>query len=330
MLRSVEKRRDKDARFFKPTALVAVIDGIADGSLSPADIDPDRVVERFDSYLRDILPERASSGWRPFWHLSRDGAWIFEREQHVVGPEDFGTQRKPNSRRELMAKIDRVFVPPALRHYWRDPGARGELRAAVIAMLDADDPDSRLVADRLRAFGNGGSADQAGAAEDDAEIGGALARDDAGLIMSRGLSVHGVAGGKGQGFRTSLQARRAVELHAMATVRVALESEGWSVTDMSLSESYDLLGKRDVELCHVEVKGTVGSGERVIVTRAEVAFARRNPGTMRLAVVSEIMLVPGGAKALVAEGGRLRMIAPWMPEDMDLEAISFFCAVPID
>ncbi len=29
MLRSVEKRRDKDARFFKPTALIAVIDGIA-------------------------------------------------------------------------------------------------------------------------------------------------------------------------------------------------------------------------------------------------------------------------------------------------------------
>lgn len=34
MLWSIEKRRDRDARFFQPTDLIAVVDGIADDSLT--------------------------------------------------------------------------------------------------------------------------------------------------------------------------------------------------------------------------------------------------------------------------------------------------------
>lgn len=318
MLMSMEKRRDKDARFFKPTALIAVIDGITDGSLTPSDIDPGHVIQRFDAYLRYILPERASSGWRPFWHLSRDGAWIFEREQRVVGPEDFATQRKPNSRRELIAKIDHVYVPPRTRRYWRDPSARAELRDAVIAMLEADDADSRLVAARLRTTRS----------HDLSEAATEPAFDWEGVSFPS-LDAPG-SGGRGQGFRGSLLARRAVEAHAMTLARAELEREGWIVTDVSLTQSYDLHCERDGAICHVEVKGTVGLGDRIIVTRSEVAFARDHPDTMRLIVVGDITLVSPCDDEVSAQGGRPRMISPWAPQVADLEPISYFCLVRTD
>lgn len=97
MLTSVEKRRDVDARFYKPTCLVAVIDGIADGSLAPSGLELDRDVARFASYLGELFPERASLAWRPFWHLSRDGAWIFTRDGRLVGPEDFRPSESPTA-----------------------------------------------------------------------------------------------------------------------------------------------------------------------------------------------------------------------------------------
>jgi hypothetical protein len=124
MLRSVEKRRDVDARFYKPTCLLAVIDGIGDASLAPSDLDPERVFGRFKDYLLPLFPERAGLGWRPFWHLCRDGAWIFGKEGRVIVPEDFGRERKPNSRRALMSKIDQVALPPS-------PGLRSAAWQAI-------------------------------------------------------------------------------------------------------------------------------------------------------------------------------------------------------
>ena len=57
---------------------------------------------------------------------------------------------------------------------------------------------------------------------------------------------------------------------------------GWSVGDVSLSESYDLRCTRQGEELHVEVKGTTSQGERVLLTRNEVAHAREwYPGVAR-------------------------------------------------
>ncbi len=116
----------------------------------------------------------------------------------------------------------------------------------------------------------------------------------------------------------------------MMVARAELEREGWFITDVSLTHSYDLHGERDGAVCHVEVKGTVGPGDRVIVTRAEVAFARHHADTMRLIVVGDITLVSSGYNEVLAQGGRVRMVSPWVPHDVDLEAISYFCIVRTD
>ena len=65
MLRSVEKRRDVDARFYKPTCLLAVIDGIGDASLAPCDLDPERVFGRFKDYPAAAVSRARRPGLAP-------------------------------------------------------------------------------------------------------------------------------------------------------------------------------------------------------------------------------------------------------------------------
>jgi hypothetical protein len=308
MLARVEKRRDVDARYYKPVCLIAVIDGIADGSLAPSDIEPDRVVARFAAYVGNLFPGRAALGWRPFWHLSRDGAWIFTREGRLVGPEDFKKQRKPDSRRELMSKIDMVAVPPTLRCHWRSASDRAELRAAVIAMLRRDNEDCRLIADHL-------------------DTGVALAetlREDAEIVPA---SDGKLPGGR-QGFRRSLAARRAVEARGMAVATALLTAQGWTVEDVCTKRCYDLHCERGLDRLFVEVKGTTGAGAEIQLTAGEVAFATRNQDEMILIVVAGIKLKEEGGEA-TASGGHAHLLPQWAPAPGDLDPISYHCRLQL-
>jgi hypothetical protein len=307
MLLSVEKRRDRDARFFKPTCLLAVIDGIDDASLSPSDLDAEKVVARFSSYLSEILPDRADSGWRPFWHLSRDGAWAFSKAGRIVGPENFRTQRKPNSRRELMTKIDHVFVPSAERIFWLDPAARRELRASVIAMLEADDADCRLVAAHLRQF-----------------------QHDPDFIPMMGVpSPTGGATDRtaSQGFLSSPLIRKGIEDRAMLIAIALLEQDRWRVEDVSARRSYDLYCTRGDQVRYVEVKGTTGLGEQILLTANEVAFAHGHRENMILIIVSNIAVELDAAGSVVATGGIARLLEGWAPDAAALRPITFSCDV---
>ena len=307
MLRSIEKRRDRGARFFRPTCLLAVIDGIGDGSLSASDIDPDTVVARFANYLGELLPTRADSGWRPFWHLSRDGAWIFTQAGRIVGPDDFRTQRKPNSRRELMSRIDHVFVPSEARSYWRDTSARAELRAAIIVMLEADDADCRLVAAHLKMSSTLDYGARSGATD---------------------ASIAPLAPKKsGQGFRGSKEIRRAVEDRAMTIAAEQLARDRWQVENVSAQRSYDLHCSRGDETLFVEVKGTAGVGDQIILTANEVTFAQQNRAKMLLIIVSGISLAIDSNGTIVASGGNARSIGNWAPSNTSLRPISYFCAI---
>lgn len=307
MLARIEKRRDVDARFYKPACLTAVIDGIADGSLAPSDIEPERVIARFASYIVDLFPERAALGWRPFWHLTRDGAWIFTHEGRIVGPEDFKRQRKPNSKSELMAKIDLVSVPPELRAHWRSASDRAELRAALIAMLRRDNEDCRRVADRL-------NRDWLPAP-----------RDSEGPETGTGRPARAAGGGR-QGFMRSTPAKLAVEARAMEVARGLLSDRDWDVEDVSTRQCYDLHCERGGETMFVEVKGTTGTGDEVQLTAGEVAFAVRNRPAMMLIVVSGIALEEHDGKA-VATGGRATVLERWAPAPGDLDPISYHCRV---
>lgn len=308
MLARVAKRRDVDARFYKPTCLIAVIDGIADGSLAPSDLEPDRVVARFEDYLRDLFPERATLGWRPFWHLSRDGAWIFSKEGQLVGPEDFKRQRKPNSRRELMTKIDLVSVPQALRHHWRSAADRAELRAAVIAMLRRDNDDCRRVADLL----------------DDGEPVSSFEPEL--LTEAAGAARSGLRGG--QGFLRSAGARRAVETRAMAVAESILANQGWAAENVSTRRCYDFHCRRGDETLYVEVKGTTGAADQIQLTAGEVAFAARNRPQMMLIVVTGVALAEQGGEP-VATGGLAHILSPWAPDPGDLDPISYRCRLEL-
>lgn len=305
MLRSVEKRRDVDARYYKPVCLLAVIDGIADGSLAPSDLDPERVRERFRRYVAPIFPDRAEMGWRPFWHLSRDGAWIFEHQGRVVGPEDFKRQRKPNSPRELLSRTDHVFVPGTLREFWRSSAARDELRAAVVEMLTRDNEDCR----RLAAF---------------------LAAPAISAAMISPIEL-GVADADSeaprQGFRTSLVARQAIEHHAMEIVAQHLAHQGWQVEDVSARRSYDFHATRVEQDLYVEVKGTTGTGDQVLLTAAEVAFAKEHQPQMLLVVVSGIHLTMDAAGNATASEGETLFYENWAPGPGTLSPISFFCTL---
>jgi len=304
MLRSVEKRRDVDARFYKPTCMIAVIDGIGDGSLAPLDLDPDRLIERFRLYLMPLFPDRASLGWRPFWHLSRDGAWIFSQAARRVTPEDFGRERKPNSRRALMTRIDHVTVPPGTRPFWRSAAARAELRDALIDMLRRDDEPSRRVAQRL------------------GEVSTLFLELDAG--RDEETDQRAPRSFSRQGFRGSAAERRAVEAHAMDVASRLMAGEGWAVENVSTRSSYDLHCTRSEETRFVEVKGTTGAGSEIQLTAAEVAFAGLNRQSMMLIVVSGIELKGKGAEA-GASGGSARCYQEWAPEPGDLSPVSYFC-----
>lgn len=310
MLRSMEKRRDVDARFYKPVCLLAVIDGVSDGSIAPSDINLDQVCSRFAAYVGSLFPARADMGWRPFWHLSRDGAWIFRKGDKVVGPDDFRSQRKPNSRRELTAKSDHVAVPADLRMYWISAVDRAELREAVIAMMERDDAACIALAAELSGRKS------------------SLMDVDLSDVETSTTSDPFSAGGTRQGFQSSVTARRAVELRAMGLASELLVSEGWEVEDVSAVRSFDLLARRGADVQHVEVKGTTGRGGEIQLTAAEVAFARSHRASMRLIVVSGIVVTFEDGGDVVASQGVIRSFEGWAPETDDLKPIAFFCTVP--
>ena len=107
-----------------------------------------------------------------------------------------------------------------------------------------------------------------------------------------------------------------------------LASEGWTVADVSLTASYDLHCIRDGEELRVEVKGTLGAGERILVTANEVANARDHHPNVALLVVSEIEISAGPDP--VAGGGNRLVISPWSPSDDDLRPLTFSCRVHRD
>ncbi|MDP3222062.1 MAG: hypothetical protein Q8M96_02895, partial [Rubrivivax sp.] len=151
LLNSVKIRRSYDALFFKPVCLITTIDGVLNGEIRPDAIDPDVVMERFRLCVWHVYPQRAELGWRPFWHLSNDDAWVFTKLGRRVKPGDFGLRRKPESRGQLLSRIDHVGVPTAMLPLWRSPDSLRRLREALLAMLETDDDEaSQTMAAALR------------------------------------------------------------------------------------------------------------------------------------------------------------------------------------
>lgn len=96
----------------------------------------------------------------------------------------------------------------------------------------------------------------------------------------------------------------------------------YAVTDCSANKPYDLTAKFGTKKLIVEVKGTTGSGEAVLLTHGEVKAQREAYPENCLVVVHSITLARGG-DVPVASGGTLELVLPWYIEDQSLSPISY-------
>lgn len=132
----------------------------------------------------------------------------------------------------------------------------------------------------------------------------------------------------GQGYGLTSAQRRAVELRSMAVASEIYSNEGWSLQDTSANKPFDFLATREGERRFIEVKGTTGKGDTIILTGGEVGHARRHHREMALVVVAEVSLqnVDG---VWSGKGGKVVVhLHPWSPEAGRLTATEYRYDVP--
>ncbi len=133
--------------------------------------------------------------------------------------------------------------------------------------------------------------------------------------------------GGGQGRGLDGPCRRAIELHAMRRATEYFATEGWQVDDVSAIESYDLRCTRGRQVLHVEVKGTVGAGDSVLLTPNEVALLRAKHPATALFVLHSIALDRTG-ETPVAAGGIEAVRRPFDIGSCELKPIGYEVVLP--
>jgi len=127
--------------------------------------------------------------------------------------------------------------------------------------------------------------------------------------------------GRGQGTNLSADERMAVALRAVEAALAHYQKRGWNVDgEYRLTGPYDLLFRKAGTELFVEVKGTTGRLDSVIVTRGEVLHARRN--RCALVVVHGIQL-DREATTSRASRGVVHVSDPWIPADSNLTPIAY-------
>lgn len=127
----------------------------------------------------------------------------------------------------------------------------------------------------------------------------------------------------GQGKQLDPKRRKAVEAHAMMLAKRAYPG----AEDTSASYPFDLRWQENGCEVRVEVKGTLGSGEHVLVTANEVANAVGTGWRTDLFIVSEIELLERDDN-VIARGGAQKVVRGWKPTPTDLTPTQYRCRVP--
>jgi hypothetical protein len=135
-----------------------------------------------------------------------------------------------------------------------------------------------------------------------------------------------LSSGRGQGYESDSDVRKAVELLAMSRAIEHYKALGFEVEDTSSASPFDLRCTKGGLEVRVEVKGTQGEGSTVEVTSGEVENARATQWRTDLFIVSgvQVQRVP----TLEASGGQCRLIEAWLPQDADLSPTRYRCRVP--
>jgi hypothetical protein len=125
-------------------------------------------------------------------------------------------------------------------------------------------------------------------------------------IMVEALVAPVRVGSAGQGFWLTAAERRAVEGQAMLLAKAWLESNGYSVKDVSAKSSFDFEASKNGQTIKVEVKGTTNeSGDAVLMTHNAVDLHRSQKGQTALFVVSQIKLSDRDGRP-IAHGGKVQ------------------------
>ncbi len=124
--------------------------------------------------------------------------------------------------------------------------------------------------------------------------------------------------GRGQGFSASSEDRSKIEGIAMRVAIAHFQKEGYTVEDVHMRKPYDLKCSKGREELFVEVKGTIGSGDKLLLTAGEVKFAQNHERDMALFLVHSID--PASTRSV---NGTEVMIRPWKTEAGNLRPISY-------
>jgi len=129
---------------------------------------------------------------------------------------------------------------------------------------------------------------------------------------------------RGQGFRISREARKAIEDYAMKRAIEHFERLEYAVEDVHKHSSCDLICTKNQESLYVEIKGTQTAGEEILLTPNEVALARaKHPQTV-LYVLRDVQVIEG-AGGIKVKAGTPRLIQPWKPPENALIPIGYTC-----
>ena len=126
-----------------------------------------------------------------------------------------------------------------------------------------------------------------------------------------------------QGFQSDPRVRRAIEHHAVQRAEAWLRKrmpKGGTISRHG--KPYDLLWEKGKQRRYVEVKGAQGSAEKIVLTRNEVEFARKNHDSMVLYVLHSIKIKRDG-NHVAAIGGKEAIVTRWSPKSSGLQPLQF-------
>ena len=124
------------------------------------------------------------------------------------------------------------------------------------------------------------------------------------------------------GFCADPVLKKAIEMQAVRQAISHYESNGYTVEDVGAYRSYDLHVVRGDEVRHVEVKGSQGSVEKILLTRNEVTHAN-DYGQTDLVVVEEIEWERQLDGTVVTQDGHMALHPEWRPSPENLTPLSY-------
>ena len=117
-----------------------------------------------------------------------------------------------------------------------------------------------------------------------------------------------------QEYLSNSQKKKVIELRAMDIAMKWYRKEGWDISDEPSKKKigYDCLAKKGNQIKCIEVKGTRGAGEDIILTHGEVKFSNANRNRSVLIVIGHINLKKVDNEWIATDGKIIHLKDPWI------------------